>query len=68
MIPLIESADLAICHMETPIGVLDGRVGEVSRNNGFLQFIAPYELAADLADAGFDRCSTASNHLMDLGL
>jgi poly-gamma-glutamate synthesis protein (capsule biosynthesis protein) len=68
LIPLLSRADLAICHMETPIGEPGAHVGEVSNNNGFTQFVAPYEVAADLRRAGFDRCSTASNHSMDLGL
>lgn len=65
---LLENTDLAICHMETPIGEPGGQVGEVSHLNGFTQFVAPYEVAADLRTIGFDRCSTASNHSMDLGL
>ncbi len=67
LMPLLNSVDLAICHMETPIGRPGARVGETSHENGFTQFVAPYEVAADLREAGFDRCSTASNHSMDLG-
>ncbi|MCE9622269.1 MAG: CapA family protein [Actinomycetia bacterium] len=65
---LIQNVDLAICHMETPIGEPGGLVGEVSHTNGFTQFVAPYEVAADLGRIGFDRCSTASNHSLDLGV
>ncbi len=65
---LLDITDLAICHMEIPIGRPGGRVGEVSNKNGFTQFVAPYEVAADLRRVGFDRCSTASNHSMDLGV
>lgn len=68
LVPLLDSVDLAICHMETPIGKPGAHVGEVSDLNGFTQFVAPYEVAADLRRVGFDRCSTASNHSMDLGL
>ena len=68
LIPLLNSVDLAICHMETPIGLPGGYVGKVSNKNGFSQFVAPYEVAADLRKVGFDRCSTASNHSMDLGI
>jgi len=68
LIPLLDSVDLAICHMETPIGLPGAHVGEVSNKNGFTQFVAPYEVAADLRSVGFDRCSTASNHSMDLGI
>lgn len=67
LVPLLDDVDLAICHMETPIGRPDAHVGEVSNLNGFTQFVAPYEVAADLRRVGFDRCSTASNHSMDLG-
>ncbi len=65
---ILDNTDLAICHMETPIGRPDDRAGEVSNKNGFTQFVAPYEVAADLHSIGFDRCSTASNHSMDLGV
>ena len=68
LIPLLDNTDLAICHMETPIGRPGAHVGEVSNLNGFTQFVAPYEVAADLRRVGFDRCSTASNHSMDLGV
>ena len=30
--------------------------------------VAPYEMARSLADAGFDRCTTSSNHANDLGV
>lgn len=65
---LLANTDLAICHMETPIGKPGAHVGEVGSANGFTQFVAPYEVAADLRNIGFDRCSTASNHSLDLGL
>jgi len=68
LMPLLDNTDLAICHMETPIGKPGAHVGEVSNLNGFTQFVAPNEVAADLRSAGFDRCSTASNHSMDLGV
>jgi len=57
--PLLSAADLAICHLETPL----------SRDNsdlsGYPQFNVPFQLAAALADAGYDGCSTASNHAFD---
>jgi len=66
--PIIESADLAICHMELPIGAPGARPGVYGRSpNGGNLLLAPYELAASMKDAGFDRCSTASNHANDLG-
>ena len=67
--PIVRSANLAICHMETPIGRAGAPVGFVGRaTNGRTLFSGPYETAADLRRAGFDRCSTASNHSNDQGL
>ncbi len=67
--PILRSANLAICHMETPIGVPGAPVGFVGRAaNRRTLFSAPYELAADLHRSGFDRCSTASNHSNDQGV
>ena len=66
--PIIASADLAICHMETPITEPGGRYGFMGRGPyGSSLIAAPYELAGDLQRVGFDRCSTASNHSWDLG-
>lgn len=66
--PIIASADLAICHMETPITDPGGRYGFLGRGPYGRSLIgAPYELAGDLQRVGFDRCSTASNHSWDLG-
>ncbi|HEC08948.1 MAG TPA: CapA family protein [Acidimicrobiales bacterium] len=56
----IESADLAICHMETPIRADRGP-------SGFPRFNAPIELAEAVAGTGYDGCSTASNHAYDQG-
>lgn len=66
--PLLQSVDLAICHMETPIGLPGAKAGLVGTSpSGTSLIAAPYEVAGDLARAGFDRCSTASNHSNDLG-
>lgn len=66
---IIRSADLAICHMEVPIDEPGGAFGFVGRSPaGYSLIAAPYEVAADLRRAGFDRCSTASNHSYDLGV
>jgi len=66
--PIISSADLAICHMETPITEPGARYGFLGRGPyGSSLIAAPYELAGDLRRVGFDRCSTASNHSWDLG-
>jgi poly-gamma-glutamate capsule biosynthesis protein CapA/YwtB (metallophosphatase superfamily) len=66
--PILQSVDLAICHMELPIGRPGEREGIYGRSPyGGNLLLAPYELASGLRDAGFDRCSTASNHSNDLG-
>jgi poly-gamma-glutamate capsule biosynthesis protein CapA/YwtB (metallophosphatase superfamily) len=59
--PLVAAADLAVCHLETPLS-RDGR-GIAS----WPSFNAPPQLAAALRWAGYDACSTASNHAMDRG-
>lgn len=57
----ISSADLAICHQETPIAI-DNKNLTVPRT---LSFNAPREIATALKNAGFDACDTASNHTWD---
>lgn len=60
--PLVSKADLAICHMETPLADPSGPF------TGYPIFSVPPELADAAAWAGFDTCSTASNHSLDTGL
>jgi Bacterial capsule synthesis protein PGA_cap len=65
--PMLASADIAICHMELPIGRPDERAGIYGSSPfGGNLLLAPYEIAAAMKRAGFDRCSTASNHSNDL--
>ncbi len=59
--PLVAGADLAICHLETPVAP----AGEALST--FPYYGVPAEVAGGLASAGFDRCSTASNHTFDRG-
>src|ERR1043165_799924 len=59
--PVISTADLASCHLETPLAAPDGPF------KGYPEFSAPPEVAAALADTGYDDCSTASNHTLDVG-
>jgi poly-gamma-glutamate capsule biosynthesis protein CapA/YwtB (metallophosphatase superfamily) len=59
--PLVSSADLAICHMETPLGEPNGPF------SGYPIFSGPPQVAATLAAIGYDSCSTASNHSLDKG-
>ena len=64
---LLSSVDIAICHMEMPIGAPGARPGVYGRSQfGGNLILAPYEIADGLRRAGFDRCSTASNHSNDL--
>ncbi len=59
---LISGADLALCHLEVPVSA------DNSGLSGYPTFNAPRQLAHGLADAGFDGCSTASNHSFDQGV
>lgn len=64
---MISSADIAICHMEMPIGAPGAPPGVYGHSPfGGNLILAPYEIADGLRQAGFDRCSTASNHSNDL--
>jgi poly-gamma-glutamate capsule biosynthesis protein CapA/YwtB (metallophosphatase superfamily) len=60
--PVIERADLAICHLETPIAEPRGPF------QGYPRFSVPPEIATALAGIGYDTCSTASNHTLDQGV
>jgi poly-gamma-glutamate synthesis protein (capsule biosynthesis protein) len=54
--------------MELPIGEPGDRAGIYGRSPfGGNLLLAPYEIAGALKRAGFDRCTTASNHSNDLG-
>ncbi|WP_405959120.1 CapA family protein [Streptomyces sp. NBC_00868] len=59
--PLVSAADLAICHHEIPYGRPGGPY------TGYPTFKAPHQLADALKDAGYDSCSTGSNHTLDDG-
>lgn len=59
--PVVEAADLAICHLEVPLAAPGGPVA------GYPLFSAPPEVATALAATGYDTCSTASNHTFDQG-
>lgn len=65
---VVEAADLAICHLETPVGPPGAEPGLRGRTPGGAGLLlTPYELAVGVREAGFDRCSTASNHSNDFG-
>lgn len=59
--PIVAAADLALCHMETIYGPDGGPF------TGYPAFQSPPEVADGLKDAGYDGCSTASNHTLDGG-
>jgi len=59
--PVISSADLALCHLETPLAKLD--VGY----EGYPTFNAPPQITDAITKLGFDMCGTASNHSLDQG-
>ncbi|MBP2321231.1 poly-gamma-glutamate synthesis protein (capsule biosynthesis protein) [Kibdelosporangium banguiense] len=59
--PAISGADLALCHLEVPLATAEGPF------KGYPEFNAPPEVATALKDTGYDGCSTASNHTLDMG-
>lgn len=59
--PLVRDADLAVCHLETPVAA----PGEPTY--GYPAFSVPPEIVPALVDTGFDACTTASNHTFDRG-
>lgn len=58
---IIDGADLAICHLETPVAAGGGPY------RGYPSFAVQPEIVEALAGAGYDLCSTASNHSLDDG-
>lgn len=60
--PIIASADLALCHLETPIA----KKGVGYR--GYPAFNVPPQIIGTIKRTGFDMCSTASNHSFDAGM
>ena len=55
--PYVDKADLAFCHIETPLGEGEPQTEPLFR--------APAELADAVASIGWDVCDTASNHTLD---
>jgi poly-gamma-glutamate capsule biosynthesis protein CapA/YwtB (metallophosphatase superfamily) len=58
---VVSAADVAICHLETPIGQPAGPF------TGYPVFTVPPQIIPAIADTGYDSCSTASNHSLDAG-
>jgi poly-gamma-glutamate capsule biosynthesis protein CapA/YwtB (metallophosphatase superfamily) len=59
--PLVETADLAVCHLETPMAPASGPY------QGYPMFSGPPQILPALAGIGYDACTTASNHTFDQG-
>jgi Bacterial capsule synthesis protein PGA_cap len=57
--PYIRGADLALCHVETPM--------TPARPTGYPVFNTPPELAAAIRQTGWRACSTAATHTLDQG-
>ncbi|MBY5161970.1 CapA family protein [Salsipaludibacter albus] len=60
--PVLERADLALCHLEVPIAPAGQSV------TAYPSFGAPAALVDGIAAAGWDGCSLASNHSLDRGV
>jgi poly-gamma-glutamate synthesis protein (capsule biosynthesis protein) len=57
--PYVRSADLAICHVETPMSPRPP--------HGYPAFNTPTQLARAIRQTGWRMCDTASNHSVDQG-
>lgn len=62
--PVISAADVALCHLETPLSPDNTDLSVPDT----LSFNTPREMADALAGAGVDGCDFASNHTMDRGI
>ena len=62
--PLLTEADLALCHLETPLSPDNTNLSVPDT----LSFNTPRQMADALAGAGIDGCDFASNHTMDRGV
>jgi poly-gamma-glutamate synthesis protein (capsule biosynthesis protein) len=61
MKPMVQRADLAICHEEVPFAADDQHL------SNYPVFAAPPEIARWIASMGWDACTTDSNHSIDQG-
>jgi len=59
--PLMSGADLAVCHLETPVAAPAGPY------TSYPVFSVPPQIIPALADTGYDTCTTSSNHSIDAG-
>jgi poly-gamma-glutamate capsule biosynthesis protein CapA/YwtB (metallophosphatase superfamily) len=61
MKPVVQGADLAICHEEVPFASDDEHL------SNYPVFAAPPEIARWIGSMGWDACTTDSNHSIDQG-
>lgn len=61
MRPVVSRADLAICHLETPLAPPGGPF------SSYPVFSVPPSIVPALKWEGYDACTTASNHSLDQG-
>ncbi|MFJ7156045.1 CapA family protein [Streptomyces sp. NPDC101118] len=59
--PIINKADLAICHIEPVLGKPGGPF------QGHPNYVSPPQIATTVKSLGYDSCSTASSHVLDHG-
>ena len=57
----IETSDVAICHLETPVAGPDGPF------SGYPSFNVPPQITTAVRGVGYQACTTASNHTVDRG-
>ncbi|MEU5010604.1 CapA family protein [Streptomyces sp. NPDC021749] len=62
VVPVVSGADVALCHLDAPLGPLDGPF------TGYPLLQSPPQIATALKAAGYDSCGTASHHVLDQGL
>ena len=58
---LLSNADMAVCHLESPIAPPGAEL------LSYPKYQVPSQIITALADAGYDACSTASEHVFDGG-
>jgi poly-gamma-glutamate synthesis protein (capsule biosynthesis protein) len=61
MKPVVQGADVAICHEEVPFAADDQHL------SSYPVFAAPPEIARWIGSMGWDACTTDSNHSIDQG-
>ena len=59
--PITTKANLALCHLETPLAPLGGHY------TGYPVFNSPPQIVGAVKKLGFDMCDQTSNHSLDAG-